>query len=127
MRNYNLQLDVPVLDGQFDYVINGEHTDTDQTKLPLTTNGKWQPVINLITGRIANWEQGVTADIMIKAVDRGSYFLFDHKKCVASLVGEYVPEMLSVGVEGYGDYIDMYIDETGKIKDFEKDLTEFNL
>ena len=80
----------------------------------------WNPLINLSTGTIENWNAGNTASICYKVCDQGLYFL-QVEKGVNSLKWNdwYAPEeYLSQNFYGFGDYIFMEIDENGKIKDW---------
>ena len=96
-----------------DAVINGE-PDEDGTLTPCREGNLWCPVIDIESGVILNWQQGVKADIHFKVCDSGSYYLVDaHDKRVLSREDDYVPNSLVPG--SYGDYIVMQIDETGKI------------
>lgn len=88
-----------------DSYLNGE-PDTDG-KVPLRHGDGWCPVIELATGRILNWPEGVKANIHYKVCDEGFYWLLDEAKArIAKWRGYYVPnDFLCVGDNGYGDYI----------------------
>ena len=85
--------------------------------IPLRSGKKWAPVIDLSTGVILNWPEGTTASIHYKVCDEGEYWLQDaeHKR-VAKYKSDYVPDILSCGENGYGDYIILKVDGTGKIE-----------
>ena len=80
-----------------------------------TNHLRWRPIINIETGTIENWEKGVKAKICYKVVDDGIYTLLDSSKNEIKTVAGYVPDILSVGDDGYGDYIIMDVDEEGHI------------
>jgi hypothetical protein len=86
------------------YLNNEEDTDG---KIPLRNGVLWEPIIDLQTGRIQNWPDGVTADIHYKVCDQGEYWLLDEsEQRIAKWKGHYVPDdILCVGEDGYGDYI----------------------
>lgn len=88
-----------------DALLNGKE-DTDG-KIPFRVGSCWEPVIELSTGRILDWPEGVEADIHYKVCDAGYYWLLDEsKKRIAKWKGDYVPnDFLCVGDNGYGDYI----------------------
>lgn len=84
-------------------------------KIALRKGDCWAPVINLRTGIIKDWPQGVTADVHYKVCNAGEYWLQDaNGKRIAAQDG-YVPDCLSPGDNGYGDYIIMKIDADGRI------------
>ena len=111
-----------VVDAEVRYVEDSKLNDVDDVagNMPFMTKGIWKPVIDIAAGVIVGWPEGVTANIHYKVCDQGMYYLADqHKKIVAKYFGDYVPdEFLCHGSEGYGDYIIMDIDGTGKIKDY---------
>jgi hypothetical protein len=110
-----------------DSEVNGE-SDEEGTLIPCRVGDYWEPIINLETGKIRNWAQGVTANIHYKVCDDGEYFLKDlDGKTVLSYDG-YVPDCLCPKDSGYGDYIIMDISESGQIMDWQftqKHLEEF--
>ena len=89
--------------------------DEDGTLIPFREGESWKPVIEIATGKVRDWPQGMTADIHYKVCDDGDYWLADeHGQKIAHKEG-YVPDLLDVTGEGYGDYIIMHVDETGLI------------
>lgn len=108
-----------------DSYINGV-ADVDGVLTPcIVGTNKWQPLINIETGFIVNWEQGKQADIHFKVCDDGEYSLYDSSQRTLISYDGYVPNCLSIGERGYGDYIILSIDESGKIENWEMDFTEF--
>lgn len=81
----------------------------------------WKPLIDIETGQIVNWKKGVTADITYKVVDEFACDFLDAEKAVQFSYEGYVPRFMCPREEGYGDYIDMVIDEDGFIKDWDKE------
>lgn len=108
-----------------DATVNGVE-DTEGDLIPCREGDLWKPVIDLETGRITNWKQGVTADVHYKVCDDGSYYIKDAEgNTVLSIEDDYVPSILSPGGNSYGDYIIMHIDETGLIQNWKVDLSDF--
>jgi len=97
---------------------------------------RWCVDIDIESGTIKNWKtrrEGYDDDdpneeeLFVKVVDTGRYYLLDEDdKVIASIKG-YVPNKLIPPKDGYGDYIHLFIDESGKITNwYEKpDLSEF--
>lgn len=88
-----------------DAYLNGE--EDAEGKIPLRNGVLWEPVIELETGQVQNWPEGVTADVHYKVCDQGEYWLLGAaKQRLAKWKGCYVPnDILCVGDNGYGDYI----------------------
>lgn len=87
-------------------------------KMPFRNGDGWKPVIDLATGYILDWPQGVSANIHYKVCDAGLYYLQDaaHRR-VAQWRGHYVPDQfLCVGQSGFGDYIIFSIEDDGHIR-----------
>ncbi len=93
--------------------------------IPCRDGDTWKPTIEIETGKILNWKQGVKADIHYKVCDDGTYSLMDSEfKRVATIDG-YVPKFMSPKENGYGDYIIMEVDENGIIQNWNPDLSVF--
>lgn len=99
-----------------DAEINGT-SDEDGMLIPLKVGDLWNPTIELATGRVMEWPQGTTADIHFKVCDQGEYWLEDAEGKRLKWRGDYVPnDLLSIGDNGYGDYIIMKISAEGIIE-----------
>ena len=107
-----------------DSMLNGTGDETGE--MPCKKGDIWCPQIDVDDGRILNWEKGKIADINYKVCDEGIYYLMDKNDIVLCLQKCYVPSMLSINHEGFGDYIIMKIDEDGFIKDFNPDFSFFD-
>lgn len=107
-----------------DSYINGEPDING--KMPLKNGEYWEILIDVETGIIQNWQNGIVADIHYKICDDGIYSLLDINKNLLAKIDGYVPKCLALKEKdegyGYGDYVIMDIDEKGKIKHWEKDL-----
>lgn len=79
---------------------------------------RWQPIIDVNTGNIVNWEKGVKAIVHYKVCDDGKYSLLDKNRKEIISIDSYVPEVLCPNNEGHGDYIIMIVDQDGFIKDW---------
>ena len=93
--------------------------------IPCRDGDCWKPLININTGKIVNWTQGVKASIHYKVCDNGTYKLLDINMELIKKIRDYVPKILSPKVEGWGDYITMDIDSDGQISNWRIILDEF--
>ncbi len=108
-----------------DTEVNGV-SDENGDLIPCREGDLWCPIIDIDTGKITNWKQGVSAEVHYKVVDNGSYYLHDEKgESVLSIVYDYVPSILCPKEPGYGDYIIMDIDENGQIKNWKPNIEDF--
>ncbi len=72
-------------------------------------------------GVVRDWPAGITVDAYFKPSDGGRYWIvFDDD--VSIRIGCYVPSCLSMG-DGGGDYLELKIDGTGRIADWERVFT----
>lgn len=89
--------------------------DTDGKLIPCGDGERWTPEIDIETGQITNWKQGVKADIHYKVCDDGIYVVKDVDGNEVFKQDGYVPSCMAPKENGYGDYIIMEIDENGFI------------
>jgi hypothetical protein len=108
-----------------DSEVNGV-TDDDGELMPCRTGETWLPIIDIDSGKIINWKQGVKASIHYKVCDNGHYELKDEEGNTCLEIDGYVPSCMSPKESGYGDYIIMDIDENGQIADWEFDINDFH-
>jgi hypothetical protein len=102
--------------------INGQ-ADEDGSLIPCRRGDLWEPIIDLESGIIKNWEKGKRASIHYKVCDQCSYYYEDSNgDRFLAREQEYVPNILCPGGSGYGDYIIMEIDENGVIADWKAHL-----
>ena len=85
----------------------------------------WCPVIDLATGRIINWKQGVRASISYKVVDEFDCYITDSDDKIVARYNGYVPSFMAIDDEGYGDYVYLTINEDGYIEHWSFDEYEF--
>lgn len=83
---------------------------------PFRKGDTWTVVIDLDTGTILDWPAGKTLSFNMKVTDEGQYILKDKDMETVKIINGYVPNKLLPGE--YGDYLDLDIDETGKIKNW---------
>lgn len=99
-----------------DAIINNQR-DYKGNLIPFRIGNSWCPIIDVLNGTLVNWMKGTTAHINFKIRDNGEYYLIDIKSNERfKYKDSYVPnDYLCHGRNGYGDYIILDIDETGKI------------
>ena len=78
----------------------------------------WTPTIDLENGVIVNWPKGVKVHVFYKVCDDFECTVYDEYDNEVLHYEGYVPDFMSIEEEGYGDYIDMIIDENGCIQDW---------
>lgn len=101
--------------------------DENGDLIPCRDGDYWKPIIDLETGIITNWTQGVTADIYYKVCDDGTYKLLDVDGNEVVSIDGYVPDIMCPNGEGFGDYIIMKVGENGKIDNWKVgNLSEFS-
>lgn len=109
-----------------DATVNGVE-GADGTLIPLRLESCWEPVIELDSGRVRDWPEGTTADVHYKVCDAGEYELLDSRGEMVAEKHGYVPDMLSVGDSGYGDYIIMKIGPGGLIEGWQPPVIDPDL
>jgi len=88
----------------------------DDEELPGLDHGMWRALIRLEDGEVMGWPQGTRAELNIKVVDSGTYYLQDEDQVtIYSREENYVPDCLSIDSNGYGDYIYITIQGNGRI------------
>ena len=108
-----------------DSTVNGIE-DEGGLLIPCREEDLWCPEINLETGVILNWKQGIKANIHYKVCDAGEYILINKYGVPIKEIEGYVPSIMCPENGGYGDYIIMNIDENGQIENWDNsDLSEF--
>lgn len=109
-----------------DATVNGVE-DVEGDLIPLRVDGYWCPTIDLETGVIKDWPKGTTASVHYKCCDDGDYWLIADDGFELKMPGYYVPNVLDITREGYGDYVILTIDENGQIANWPKehDIDDF--
>lgn len=93
--------------------------DNDGTLIPFRVGDRWRPTIRIADGVILDWPSGTVARVHYKVCDNGTYQLLDAERRPMASIGGYVPNCLSPGDRGYGDYIILDIDGAGRIAGWE--------
>lgn len=94
----------------------------DQNKILRGENWRWRPLIDIETGQIINWTQGVKAFIHYKVCDDFICDILDPDNDTITSYDGYVPRIMCPAEDGYGDYIIMDIDENGFIQQWNNEL-----
>ncbi len=93
--------------------------------IPCRDDEHWMPLIDIDTGKILNWTQGVKASTNYKIRDEGVYHLQDEQGNTVLTKTGYVPKIMTPKEEGFGDYITMDIDENGFIQKWIPNIDDF--
>lgn len=97
-------------------------------QIPCRCGDIWAPIIDIDSGRIINWENGIEANVHFKICNAGDYYLLDEdKNKIASYKLSYVPDILSIEDIGYGDYIIINISKEGYINNWKFSYENFEL
>ena len=96
-----------------------EIQDIDGVLIPCRDGDRWKPIIDIESGVITNWTKGVKAEVHYKICDDGVYHLANSNGEIMLTKDGYVPDILDLNSESYGDYIILNIDENGKIEDWD--------
>jgi hypothetical protein len=97
--------------------LNGKQ-DTEGT-VPLRVGEDWRPTIELATGRVLDWPEGLVLRTCYKVCDAGEYWLLEaDRKRIAKWKRSYVPEQFLDQAGGglVGDYIVLDIGGDGLVK-----------
>lgn len=96
--------------------LNGE--EDAEGNMPLRNGDLWLPVIELATGKVLNWPEGVEASVHYKVCDDGEYWLLNEsRERIAQWKGYYVPNsILCMDGSGFGDYIILKISGDGLVR-----------
>ncbi len=93
--------------------------------IPCRVGDNWEPLIELETGIIQNWQRGKTASIHYKVCDDGRYALLDASMTCLKEIDAYVPSIMCPEGNGFGDYVIMNVDADGRIANWRPDLEIF--
>lgn len=107
-----------------DASVNGVECKTADD-MPLSDGNTWDIRVNVEDGTITSWPAGKKADVHFKICDSGLYELIDRNGDTIIEIDGYVPSIMCPEGGGFGDYVIMKIDESGKIENWRIDLDEF--
>lgn len=99
--------------------------DEEGSLIPCRSGDSWIPMIDLDSGKIINWTEGVVTKIHYKVCDAGRYQLLNKDQRIVKEIKGYVPNIMCPVGNGYGDYIIMNVDENGLIENWSPTLEEF--
>lgn len=99
--------------------------DDEGTLIPHRVGDRWEPKIDIESGRIIDWPANVSASLHYKVCDDGKYSLMNDAGSIVLQKEGYVPDIMCPKEEGYGDYIIMDINEEGFIQNWKPDLSYF--
>ena len=104
-----------------DAEVNGVE-DGDGSRIYGRDGDSWKIKIDLASGRIEGWPEGMTASIHYKVCDQGLYWLTDATgERLAKWKSYYVPDdFLCHGDRGFGDYIIFSVTPDGMIAGYER-------
>ncbi len=112
-----------------DEVCNGDCYEGDG-RLPESfkvKDGDYTIYIDVETGKIANWPEGLVVDAYFKPRDGGSYALLDKtREVICAAINEYVPSCCGWG-EGGGDYLELKVSGDGSVAGFSTAFIDQNL
>ncbi|BBU58558.1 hypothetical protein KU6B_48230 [Mameliella alba] len=106
--------------------VNGKEDDDNSPVMPFALGNTWKITIDLETGRIDDWPEGVAAKTHYKVCDDGFYSLIGKDGSVVASLDGYVPSMLAPNGGGFGDYVILNIRPDGSIENFRADLSVFD-
>ena len=99
-KNYNLNDENELREWKNDYGMLLDPTDHDEIRL----------VIDVETGDIMTCPEDFCADFFnVKLVDTGTYTLLDKDDDVVASYEGYVPDVLDLGGDRYGDYLNFEV------------------
>ena len=108
-----------------DATVNGIE-DEQGDLIPCRDGNYWKPKIDIETGQVLNWKKGIKANIHYKVCDDGEYWLQNEKgENVLKSEGDYVPDILAIDDDGFGDYVILSINEDGFINNWKFDISDF--
>lgn len=93
---------------------------------PFRKNDMWDVTVDIESGKILEWPEGVELDLYMKVTDTGSYYLLDSQShVIGASEHDYVPHSVIPG--DYGDYIDLEIQADGVIANWRKGFDESDI
>jgi hypothetical protein len=105
-----------------DSTVNGQE-DANGDLIPFRKDDRWKILIDVETGIIKEWPAGTVADVHYKVCDDGIYKLLDEEASILRWKEGYVPKILDLYKDSYGDYIIMKIDSDGMIRDWNNEAS----
>ena len=107
-----------------DTSVSGVDDKNGSRIIPFREGYRWKPRIDLETGKVIGWPEGMTATIRYRVCCDGMYWLGTRENPKLFQYGKpgdwsYVPDdFLCHGDTGYGDYIILNVDGNGQIQQY---------
>lgn len=79
-------------------------------------------LIDIDSGYVVGYTPVISINIFDKCVDEGTYVLYDENMNIIGEYEGYVPNILEVNEEGYGDYLNFTINEDGSILNWKQHI-----
>ena len=79
-------------------------------------------LIDIESGYVIEYNQNISINIFDKCVDEGTYVLYDENMNIIDEYEGYVPNILEVNENGYGDYLNFTINEDGSILNWKQHI-----
>jgi hypothetical protein len=79
--------------------------------------------VDIATGIIRNWHYKENVRLFLKVVDMGIYKFYDENHDLVEMSHGYVPNELLPPTDGCGDYIELCINQEGKITNWYEYIT----
>lgn len=111
-----------------DYQFWGELGENNPFYSLVTSKERWEITVNLSSHTIIEWQKEIgICQVFAKVRDEGIYKLLDENKIPFCQLSGYVPNKILPPTNGYGDYLELKIDENGVITNwYDKcDFSEF--
>jgi hypothetical protein len=83
---------------------------------------RFECLIDIDNGVIVGYTANIEINIFDKCVDEGTYVLYDENMNVVCEYEGYVPNILEVNENGYGDYLNFTINPDGTIINWENHI-----
>ena len=119
-----LKIDIPVryedddIPFGFPFMIKQDDLDKEKCErwIHYGDHDRWIATVDLDSHKLIGWPEGKKGEFYTKVCDEGFYYLLDAEgNVIISIEQSYVPNKLIPPDDGYGDYINIEIDETGVI------------
>jgi hypothetical protein len=79
-------------------------------------------LIDIDSGYVVGYTPTISINIFDKCVDEGTYVLYDENMNIIDEYEGYVPNILEVNENGYGDYLNFTINEDGSILNWKQHI-----
>lgn len=101
-----------------DACVNGQNEAFEHPRIPgadLST-GNWVIEVDVHTGKITGWPEGIKAETFYKSRDMNEFTLLDEDRNQIAWSEGYVPEIFDINGTSFGDYVELNINDKGFIE-----------